>query len=442
MGSVALLCGIFGQTRYHSAFLSGTVMHFLAYYLHALDPFVFQAGFLRPRWYGIAYLLGFLFAYLLISRLSREGMLRLNPERVPDLVLNACIFGVLIGGRLGFVLFYDLPISLDRHVTPLLWDFSGNFPYWGALRVWDGGMSAHGGVLFTIVAILWFARTYKSQGANVINIGDASCMVVPIGLFFGRCANFINGELYGHVSNVPWAVKFPSEIWSPTNDVTTISDDQLFPVQQAATEYLKTHAGDLTASQVNFMLAHGHAQMRDWVLGLVGPGLDNPDKLPQVQQAIAKYMAPAPEVLSRADLATLWGGPHNGLWHVLYTQFNSILPARHPSQLYEALLEGLLLFIICWTIGRLWRKDGMASGAFLTFYPVMRILGEQFRVGDTPKHILGLEISKGILYSLPMFLAGAIYWIYWMRRDRRIPWKPPERSALPPAASPQPSPNA
>lgn len=401
-------------------------MHLLAYYVHDLNPYVFQWWFLRPRWYGIAYLMGFLFAYLLISKLSRDGMLRLNPERVPDLVLNCCIFGVLIGGRLGFVLFYDLPISLSRGFKPLLWDFSSAFPFWGVLRVWDGGMSAHGGVLFTILTIAWFARKYRAQGANFINIGDASCMVVPIGLFFGRCANFINGELYGHISTVPWAVKFPSEIWAPTNDVTTITDENLIPVQTAVGQYLKDHWQDLSPEQVrNFLANPDHQEFRESLLSLVGPGhLNDPAKFDTIRHAIAQYvgMGALPQTLERSDLASLWNGPHNGLWHVLYNQFNAILPPRHPSQLYEALLEGALLFIICWTVGRLWRKDGMASGAFLTLYPVMRIIGEQFRVGDTPAHIFGMQISKGILYSLPMFFAGAIYWIYWIRRNRRIPW--------------------
>lgn len=467
----------------------------LAYYLHDLDPYIFQWWFLRPRWYGVAYLLGFLFAYLLIRKLSRDGMLRFNPERVPDLVLNCCIFGVLLGGRLGFVLFYDLPISLHAGRTPLLWDFSSGFPFWGALRVWDGGMSAHGGIVFTILTLMvyswrqlspratagavfaliagafvagaagWTAGYFLFGDASievacsitlalgwmtwygwarsipVTNIGDASCMVVPVGLFFGRCANFINGELYGHMSRVPWAVKFPSEIWAPTNDVQTITNDQLYPVQQAAAEYLKAHAADLTASQVNFIMAHASHDMYDSVLKAVGGPLEGPEKLPLVRDAIAHYFAAFPDEIIRADLSALWGGPHNGLWQVLHHQFAVILPARHPSQLYEALLEGLLLFIICWTVGRLWRKDGMASGAFLTFYAIMRIIGEQFRVGDTPIDILGMSISKGILYSLPMFLAGAIYWGYWIWRDRRVPWKPPPHGEAPANAPPNAQPS-
>ncbi len=202
-------------------------------------------------------------------------------------------------------------------------------------------------------------------------------MVVPIGLFFGRIANFINGELYGHpinpASHIPWAVKFPSEIYAPTN-------------------------GD--------MLPAVH------------------DALPGVFEKLFSATA------NWADRET-FDSFHRMLSQQLETHTASavaavapILPPRHPSQLYEALLEGVALFTICWLIGWFWRKDGMASGAFLTFYPIMRIIGEQFRVGDTPAHILGTEISKGVLYSLIMLIPALTYWIYWIKKDRRIPWVP------------------
>jgi phosphatidylglycerol:prolipoprotein diacylglycerol transferase len=334
----------------------------LAYFVDNLDPFIFKIGSWGPRWYGLAYLLGFLFAYLLIKKNSRDGMLRLNPERVADLVLNACIFGVLVGGRLGYCLFYQ---------PKLLW-FTSEFPYWGVLRVWEGGMSAHGGVVFTILTLMWFGWKYRKQGASIVNIGDAACMVVPIGLFFGRCANFINGELYGHPTTVPWAVKFPSEVYAPTNGV----------IDPAVADKLPG-VFDALHLPINWISPGAFAEGKDMLDRLLIA------RDPKAVEAVAQ-----------------------------------ILPPRHPSQLYEALLEGLLLFIICWTIGRKWRKDGMAGGAFLTFYPIMRIIGEQFRVGDTPVPIMGMQISKGILYSIPMCAIGVIYWVYMMRRKGANVWHP------------------
>jgi phosphatidylglycerol:prolipoprotein diacylglycerol transferase len=393
----------------------------LAYYLHHLNPMIFELGPIKPRWYGFAYLMGFLGAYLLIRKLCRDGMLRMNPDRVADLVLNCCIFGVLIGGRLGFVLFYDLPNSLAIHQTPLLWDFSSSFPFWGVLRVWDGGMSAHGGILFSILALAYFARRYK---ASFINVGDAACMVVPIGLCFGRIANFINGELYGHPSSVPWAVKFPSEVWAPTNNVATISPDNMAMLQQKVAAFLAQNPLSLTPREVQDFLSM-HPDARELISAKVsGLQLSNPQHLETARHMIGNIVGSQPNQLAPGDFAHWWEHGHTALTQVMQNVFEVILPARHPSQLYEALLEGVLLFIICWTIGRLWRKDGMASGAFLTFYPMMRIIGEQFRVGDTPLDFAGLSISKGVLYSLPLVVIGACYWGYWIRRDRRFPWVP------------------
>jgi phosphatidylglycerol---prolipoprotein diacylglyceryl transferase len=388
----------------------------LAFYVHNLNSFVFRIGGWGPRWYGLAYLMGFLGAYLLLKKQARDGMLRLKPVLVTDLVLNCCIFGVLLGGRLGYCLFYQ----------PSLLAFDSQFPFWGVLRVWEGGMSAHGGVVFTILTLMVFAwRQYAKptaaqmalliggaialgaagwagaylvhqeqavrataaiilgmawltfyawyEGIPVTNIGDAACMVVPIGLFFGRCANFINGELYGHATTVPWAVKFPSEVASPTNGVMDPS------VREQLPKIFTDLKLPIDWFQQDTVMDQGLAALRRLLA----------EHDPQAVQAVA-----------------------------------NIIPARHPSQLYEALLEGLLLFLICYIIGRKWKKDGMASGAFLTFYPIMRIIGEQFRVGDTPMSIGGVQISKGVLYSIPMVLAGILYWGYWMWRDRPAVWVP------------------
>jgi len=406
----------------------------LAYYVHDLNPVIFHLGPLTPRWYGFAYLMGFLAAYLLIQKLSRDGMLRLSPERVPDLVLNGCFCGVVRGGGVGYILFYDLPISLSEHRTPLLWSFSGSFPFWGLLRVNEGGMSAHGGIIFTIIALIVFARKYK---VSLVNIGDASCMVVPIGLFFGRIANFINGELYGHPSTVPWAVKFPSELYAPTNGVETTPPENVFAMKQALANFLSTHWADLSRTQVQDFL-NNHDQFREIVAGQFGGSLDlsSSTKLTTIKEAIGKYVGSDPSALTAWDIGNWWQHGHNAITQFMSGWFNEILLPRHPSQLYEGLLEGALLFTICWMIGRLWRKDGMASGAFLTFYPIMRIIGEQFRVGDTPAHVLGMEVSKGVLYSLVMLIPALCYWIYWIRKDQRVPWVPVSKESVTPAANP------
>jgi phosphatidylglycerol:prolipoprotein diacylglycerol transferase len=335
----------------------------LAYYLHNLTPEIFRIGWFAPRWYGIAYLLGFIGAYFLLAKLIRDGIMRMPMDQLGDFVLFGCIFGVLIGGRLGYVFFYQ---------PHLLWDFSSELPFWGVLKINQGGMSAHGGVAGVILALFYFCRKHNLP---FINVGDCSVMVVPIGLFFGRIANFINGELYGHVTSVPWAVKFPSELVNPTNGVFDVPDDSVLQ-----------------------MLANVQGQ--------------NPSIFNSPQQ-----LSPTGMCERVIDLAR-----HGNQF--AQDQLAAILPARHPSQLYEAFLEGICLFALVWTVGRLWRKDGMAASAFLIGYPLARIAGEQFRVGDTVRSYLGVHLSLGEIYSLAMLAAGVVFFVYFVRKPDRLETKP------------------
>jgi phosphatidylglycerol---prolipoprotein diacylglyceryl transferase len=366
--------------------LHNTLMMPLATYIHDLNPFIFRfTDTFGPRWYGMAYLLGFLAAYILLVRLAKQGLLRMPQDRVADMVLHCCIFGVLLGGRLGYVLFYDLPTALHEGLTPLLWKFSANFPYWGVLEVWQGGMSAHGGIVVTCIAVYIFARRNKYSFAN---LADASCMVVPLGLLFGRIANFINGELYGDPTTVSWAVKFPTEITSPTNG--KIYDDLAVKVQDQVIPVVNNFIEQQTQIVDKLKDSHQLVELIQRLLPMPGVASD-------------KYAA-----MSTFAKDTL----------------GEVLPARHPSQLYEGFLEGLVLFVICWLIGRYWRRQGMAAGAFLVLYPVMRTIGELFRVGDTPINVGGVLLSRGILYSIPVFFFGVGYCFYWLRQPTPTPASP------------------
>ncbi|PTY00353.1 prolipoprotein diacylglyceryl transferase [Opitutus sp. ER46] len=268
-------------------------MSFLAasingHWVHDLSPFFGPHwGNIGIRYYGLSYLLGFVTAWWLLVRYARSGRSLIPAERVPDLMV-AIVLGVLVGGRLGYFLLYQPQTLLE---APL-----------DLLRVWDGGMASHGGFIGVTIALAWFAR---SQKVPFLHVGDLVVSTAPAGLFFGRLANFINGELWGKVSDVSWAVIFPKS---------------------------------------------------------ASPGM--------------------PESL--------------------------ILP-RHPSQLYEAALEGLALFIfVQW---RFWRSDvaarqpGRLAGEFLIAYAVVRAIGEVFREPDAGVDpIWGL--SRGTFYSLFLVLAG------------------------------------
>jgi phosphatidylglycerol:prolipoprotein diacylglycerol transferase len=171
----------------------------LAYYVHDLSPFLVKIGGFGLRWYGLAYLAGFVIGTLLYRRLAQRGYSDLRPDQVSDFITMAALFGVLLGGRLGYMLFYD-PVGFFH--DPLLF-----------FRVWEGGMASHGGILGLALYTLWYARKH---GLCWRNLSDNIVVVAPVGIFLGRCANFINGELYGRAANVSWAMQFPKEIllWS------------------------------------------------------------------------------------------------------------------------------------------------------------------------------------------------------------------------------------
>ena len=173
-----------------------TIAHrMFAYYVHDLDPLIFRIyDSVGPRWYGLAYVLAFLCSYFVYRKLAVRGFADLPAARVGDFITGAALFGVIVGGRLGYVFFYK-PEMLREPLS--------------IFRVWEGGMSSHGGMLGLLAFTFYFAWRHKISWTN---LGDNLVVTAPIGLFFGRCANFINGELYGRTTNVSWAMQFPKEL--------------------------------------------------------------------------------------------------------------------------------------------------------------------------------------------------------------------------------------
>ncbi|MBO94424.1 MAG: prolipoprotein diacylglyceryl transferase [Opitutales bacterium] len=320
-------------------------MTVLAYWVHDLSPFLirFPEGLEKAihlpgiRWYGMAYLAGFVTAYLLLRRYHTKGRSPYEGEQILNL-MTFLILGVLVGGRLGFFLFYKFENLLT---DPLI-----------IFRVWEGGMASHGGLVGVFVALVWYSRITRQ---SVLAVGDIVVTVSPPGIFFGRIANFINGELYGEkTEQVPWACKFPSEIreWNLNDPDVAVRHHDLF---SKLSEF-----GVTTYGQAVVAIQAGHEQ---------------------VIQTIAPYLSP-----------------------------------RHPSQLYAAFLEGLIPFLyLQW---RLWRSApeklsaGRLSGEFLCLYAVFRIFDEIFREPDAE---LIAGITRGQFYSI-FLLAGGIALIAWIRR--------------------------
>ncbi len=314
----------------------------LAYFVDQFSPFIFEIRpGIGPRWYGLAYILAFAIGYALYFRLAKRGYTEMPPAQVGDFITWAAVFGVMLGGRLGWTIFYGLKQ-----------DHSGDLWYW-PFEVWKGGMSSHGGIIGLVLFTLFWARRHRLSWTS---IGDSLCVVAPVGLFIVRCANFINGELYGKLSQVSWAVIFPGEM-----------RDNLYLFGRVAT------------------LAH-----RD--------DLQTPDAFIDA---------------ARSD---------GHLTQILA----SVLPPRHPSQLYEALLEGVVLFAILWTMRtRFCVPRGVITGSFFILYALLRIIGEMFRVPD-PAWSVG-HFSAGQFLSLFLFLIGGAF-IAWGLRTQQY-----ERAFSPPA---------
>ena len=296
-------------------------MSALAYYLHNLDPFIFHVTeTFGPRWYGMAYVLAFVCGYALLSWLSKRGYADLHKAQVGDFITWAALFGVMVGGRLGYVLFYKPEMLRD----PL-----------SILKIWEGGMSSHGGIIGLVLFTLYYARKYKMSWTN---LGDNLCVVAPIGLFFGRCANFINGELYGRPANVPWGVQFPKELLESEN--LALVDRVIALAQQIDPAIISTEAV-IVAAQSN----------------------------PQMEGIL-----------------------------------RSVLTPRHPSQLYEAAVEGLLLFLILWIVRTKMRTpNGVITGLFLSCYAIFRIMVENFREPDSP--MIGM-FTRGQFFSFFLVVLG------------------------------------
>jgi phosphatidylglycerol:prolipoprotein diacylglycerol transferase len=306
----------------------------LAYYLHNFDPFIFRLwDNVGPRWYGMAYVLAFVFAYLILRVLSRRGYLDLSQAMLGDFVTWVALFGVMIGGRLGYVFFYR-PEMLSEPLS--------------ILRVWEGGMSSHGGILGIVIFTLIYSRRHKLPWTNP---GDSLCVAAPIGLFLGRCANFINGELYGRVTSVPWAVQFPKEL-----------------------------------------LEKGNAA--------------------ELARAVAACQQVDPSVTEYTIIEAVRANPR------MADILRDILPPRHPSQLYEALLEGAVLFIILWIVRTRFRTpNGLITGLFLVVYSVFRVIVENFREPDAP--MIGM-FTRGQFFSFFLIAIG-IGFIIVARRHPTYP---------------------
>lgn len=328
-------------------------------WLHDLDPFALRlGGDIGLRWYGLSYLAGFAAGLVLLKFLARRGAVRIASERAIDVIITLAI-AAMVGGRLGYVLFYQ---------PSLLWTFESSLPFWSVLALNQGGMASHGGMIGVAIAAWLVARGPKDeQGNRPSRIGpleatDAIAMVAPAGLMFGRLANFINGELLGKVVAAPgqdapwWAVRFPQE---------HLGDHapQLEPQQEVQLVRLVSEVDPAAAS-----FAEGY------------------------ETVLARLQAGSVEVAQRLE---------------------PLVSARHPSQLYQAAAEGLAVGLVCWFVARKPRTPGAVSAAFLMTYGILRIVTELYRLPDahlTVQQFLGLSRGQWLSTAMVLIGVGILVW--------------------------------
>jgi phosphatidylglycerol---prolipoprotein diacylglyceryl transferase len=295
---------------------------------HFIDPVAIPLpGPVDVRWYGLAYVFAFTVGYYVLRYLSRVGFLKLDYDAISDLVFGL-ILGTILGARIGYILFYDFDSFIANPAR--------------IIRLWEGGLSFHGGLAGVVLASAYYVRKYNIR---LVNLLDSLALGVPFGILAGRTANFINGELYGRIttSEVPWAMRFPTDPIA----MQLLGIDRVYGIRERELAILQVRA--------------------------------------------------------------------SSAWEAVRDQ----VPLRHPSQLYEALTEGLLLALILWAVFLLFkRKDwrlpsGLLSGIFLTGYGVFRSFVElfrqpdaQFRTVDDPIGTVLGPLTMGQTLSLFIILSG------------------------------------
>ncbi len=341
-------------------------------WVHDLDPFLIQfSDTFGIRWYGLAYMFGFVTGAMLMIFMAKRGRRTLPADLVMDF-LTYVVLGTMIGGRLGYAIFYDpkLLTSWDAQVSL----FGQQVPVWNLLAVWEGGMASHGGIAGIMIAAVLFARRHK---ISWMHLGDLTTLGGAIGIVSGRIANFINGELMGRTVNgpLPWAVKFPQDMY------------RWLGAERDKLPRLGELAGQFNIKPEEWSLLVNRHNQGD----------------PQARAAVG-------DLIEKAVHAIQGGNAK------LAEMMQPILEARHPSQLYQALMEGLIVLIACFLFWRRPRKPGVVGGLFLTLYAVMRIIGEQFRLPDAHIGYQVFGLTRGQVISVGMLIAAALFWIWAIRR--------------------------
>ncbi|MFN8791579.1 MAG: prolipoprotein diacylglyceryl transferase [Bdellovibrionales bacterium] len=331
--------------------------------VHNLSPFLLQfSENFGVRWYGLSYLAGFFLAYFIISWLAERQHAGLSRALVGDFITTVAI-GVLVGGRLGYCLFYAPDLFLK---------FKSEIPFWGVLAVNEGGMASHGGIIGIVAACLLFARRYRLNSLYLLDLASVSG---PLGVFLGRTANFINGELVGRPApeNFPLGVKFPQDMW-------------LWPAQDSQKMgQLADAAEKVGVSRETWF---------QWI--------DRSAQDPQARQSLYTTIETFIQEIQKGNTA-------------VRDAVAPLLELRHPSQLYAAFGEGLLIFILLFLLWRRPKKPGFIAASFIILYACVRIVTEMFRTPDAHIGFQALGLTRGQWLSIVMLVVGLVLALIWSR---------------------------
>ena len=326
-------------------------------YVHDLDPVLFSlTETLKVRWYGLAYLAGFIAAWWLLKKDGRE-----KPSPCPSrqslrlswpMAASSASFWEVVSATSSSTCSPRWPVAAQIAADPLT-----------IIKVWDGGMSSHGGIFGLTVYAWFYARRTKVSWAA---LGDAIVCVAPLGVFFGRMANYINGELFGHTAktSLPWLVKFPGALFNRNCPESADASSAMRAAIEAST-----------------------GQPREALEQAYATGFGG-------EQALTAAIRSSDSVKAAVE---------------------PFLLNRHPSQVYEGLLEGLLLFILLTTLRFRYPKlpTGLLTGLFFLLYALGRIFVEQFRVPDSA--MVGI-FTKGQFYSLFFIIIGVAFLLWSLRK--------------------------
>lgn len=343
----------------------------LASWVHDLSPFVVRfSGSAGIRWYGLAYVAGFVVAYFILQRLAKKQQSPLPAHKVADAML-VLVAATMLGGRLGYIVFYDIAA---------LTTFSKSFPFWDVLNLAKGGMAYHGALIGVYLGSWIVYRKYCASTWRWSALADVLALACTLGLGFGRLANFVNGELLGKVVAPPgtdgpwWSVRFPQELGS--GHAPQLSDAQSAQLEALLLKH------QLPSDQGDFGLA------MDRMIGVLQKGGAQ-------GEAVARELAP-------------------------------LLASRFPSQLLQAFFEGVVLTAVLWLVWLLmWRgagkyKAGVVGACFVLVYGVLRIIAEFYRLPDAQIGSQALGLSRGQWLSVAMVAIGLAWLVIAIRRGRDV----------------------